>query len=182
MPATLKEEPDALLALVNPVLQKARRCDVPGLVTQRMRLAHVPRQYRIVISKFSDHVERLNVLSIVVSDTLKARDLPDRANGCASEFSSSFSNGIRHGEYLAALVVEHQMIITEMGPGHMPVKILGFEVQRKRIRKKQLQRLRDVKNRVFRRVVGVVSGALSSISFSSLIVGWTRFVTAGHAA
>src|ERR1700733_7950102 len=108
-----------------------------------MRLAHVARQYRIVISKLSDHVERLNVLSIVVRDTLKPRYLPDRANGCAAEFSSSFSNGIRHGEYLVALVVEHQMIIAEMRARHMPVEILGFEVQRKRVRKKQLQRFRN---------------------------------------
>jgi hypothetical protein len=36
----------------------------------------------------------------------------------------------------------------------MPVKILGFEVQRKRIRKKQLQRLRNVMNRSFRKSRG----------------------------
>jgi hypothetical protein len=34
------------------------------------------------------------------------------------------------------------------------VKILGFEVQRERIRKKQLQRLRNVMNRSFRKSRG----------------------------
>ena len=33
MPATFEEEPDAFLSLVDPVLQKARRGDVAGLVT-----------------------------------------------------------------------------------------------------------------------------------------------------
>ena len=158
MPATLKEEPDALLGFVNPVLQKARRGDVSGLVTQRMRLAHVPRQYRVIIPKLSNHAEWLNEFGIVVRDTLKARDLPDRANGCAAEFSSSFSNGIRHGEYLVALVVEHQMIIPKMRARHMPVKILGFEVQRKRVRKKQPQRFRNVMNRIFRESRGSHEG------------------------
>ena len=61
-----------------------------------MRLAHVLRQYRIIVPKFSYHVEWLNVFSIVVRDALKTRDLPDRANGCTAYLPSSFSNGIRH--------------------------------------------------------------------------------------
>src|ERR1700682_1861333 len=113
-----------------------------------MRLAHVLRQYRIIVPKFSYHVERLDIFGIVVRDTLKAGDLSDRANGGAAYLPGSFSNGIRHGEYLVTLVIQHQMILSEVRAGHMPVKVFGFEVQRKRVREKQLQRFRDVVNRV----------------------------------
>src|ERR1700733_4879715 len=109
-----------------------------------MRLAHVMRQFRIIVSKFSYHVERLDVLGFVVSDTLKARDLPDRANGGTAYLPGSFSNGIRHGEYLVALFIQHQMVVSKMRAGHMPVKVFGFEIQRKRVREKQLQRFRNV--------------------------------------
>jgi hypothetical protein len=107
MPAALEEKPDALLGFVNPVLQKARGGDVPGRVTQRMRLTHALSQYRVIVAEFSYHVEWLNVFGIVVRDTLQARDLPDGANGCAAYLPRSFSNGIRHGEYLVTLVIEH---------------------------------------------------------------------------
>jgi len=70
-----------------------------------MRLAHVLRQYRIIISKFGYHVGRLNVFGIVIRDTLKARDLPDRANGYAAYLPGSLSNGMRHGKYLTTLVI-----------------------------------------------------------------------------
>src|SRR5258707_5638407 len=151
MPAALEEEPNSLLRFVNPVLQQACGGHIPCLVTQRMHFAHVLRQYRIVVPEFSYHVERLNVFSIVVHDALKTRNLPDGANGCASKLPCSLSNSIRHGENLVALIIEHQMIVPEMRAGHMPMEVLGFEVQRKHVREKQLQCSRNVMNRFFRK-------------------------------
>jgi len=84
IPAALEEEPSSLLRFVNPVLEQACGSHIPCLITQRMHLAHVLRQYRIIVSEFSYHVERLNVFSVVVHDALKTRNLPDGANGCAS--------------------------------------------------------------------------------------------------
>src|ERR1700683_3914930 len=101
-----------------------------------MRLAHVPCQFRIIVSKFSYHVEWLDVFGFVVSDTLKARNLADRANGGGAYFPGSFSKGIPQSEYLVALFIQHQVIVPEMWAGHMPVKVFGFEIQRKRVREK----------------------------------------------
>src|SRR5580704_9184173 len=102
-----------------------------------MRLTHAVSQYRIIVAKLSYHIERLDVFGVVIRDTLKAGDLPDRSNGCAAYLPGSFSNGIRHREYLVTLVIQHQMIIAEMRARHMPVKVLGFEIQGERVREKQ---------------------------------------------
>src|SRR5260370_1356898 len=96
-----------------------------------MHLAHVLRQYRIVVPEFSYHVERLNVFSIVVHDALKTRNLPDGANGCASKLPCSLSNSIRHGENLVALIIEHQMIVPEMRAGHMPMDVFALYLKTK---------------------------------------------------
>src|SRR5260370_23041592 len=128
MPAALEQEPNSLLRFVNPVLQQACGSHIPCLVAQRMHLAHVLRQGRIVVPEFSYHVERLNVFSIVIHDALKTRNLPDGADGCASQFPRSLSNGIRHGEKLVALIIEHQMIVPEMRARHVPVEVLRFKI------------------------------------------------------
>jgi hypothetical protein len=90
----LEEEPGSLLGLVDPVLQQARGCHISGLVAERMNLAHVPRQYCVIVAEFGDHAERLNVFSIVVHDALKARDLPDRTNRCPADLARALGNGI----------------------------------------------------------------------------------------
>src|SRR5271169_2375476 len=114
MPAALEEEPGSLLRFINPVLQQACGRHVAGFVTQRMHVTHGLRQRRIIVAEFIYHVGRLNVFSIIVRDALKTRDLPDRANGCAAYLPRALSDGIRHGENLLTLVIEHQMIVAEM--------------------------------------------------------------------
>src|SRR6266404_3136245 len=106
----LEEEPDSLLALVNPVLQETCSSHISRFVAERMDLAHVSRQYYVVFAEFSYHIERFGVFCIVIHDALKARDLPDRTNGCPADLSHALGNGIRHGKKLVALVIEHQVI------------------------------------------------------------------------
>src|SRR5215210_1818682 len=121
-----EEEPGSFLSLVNPVLQQACGSHVSCLVTERMNLAHVSRQYCVVSAEFGYHVERLNVFSIVVHDALKTRNLPDRTNGCPADLPYALGNGVRHREKLVALVIEHQMIVAEMRARHVPMEVLGL--------------------------------------------------------
>src|SRR3989440_2583783 len=124
----LEEEPASFLSLVNPVLQQACGSHVSCLVAKRMNLAHVSRQYCVVFAEFSYHIERLNVFSIAVHDALKARNLPDRTNGCPADLPYALGNGVRHGEKLVALVIEHQVIVAEIRASHVPMKVLGLEI------------------------------------------------------
>src|SRR5439155_10367922 len=81
MPAAFGQEPCPFLGFVDPVLQQACGGHVPCLVTQRMRLAHGTRQGFVIVSVFGQHVERLDVVGVVVRDALRTRNLPDGADG-----------------------------------------------------------------------------------------------------
>src|SRR5207244_12896616 len=50
-----------------------------------------------------------------------------------------------------AMRVEQQVLIAEMWAGHVPMEILGLEIQRKHIRQKQCQCDRDTTDRLFRK-------------------------------
>ena len=59
-------------------------------------------------------------------------DLPkiaNRAQGGSSDFTRTFGKVVGHGKDLFRMFVEQQVIIPEMLPGHVPVEILGFQVQ-----------------------------------------------------
>src|SRR5271156_3021313 len=98
-----------------------------------MHLAHSLRQDRVVVPEFFYHVGWLNVFSIIVHDALKTRDWPDRAKGRAANLPRAFSDSIRHGDNFVTLVIEHQMIVAEMRPRHVPMKVLCLEIQRERV-------------------------------------------------
>jgi hypothetical protein len=53
--------------------------------------------------------------------------------GDAADFPHALGNLVGHGEDLVALLVEHEMIVAEMRSTHMPMEILGLEIERKHI-------------------------------------------------
>src|ERR1700733_8854903 len=136
-----------------------------------MHVAHALRQHRVIVPEFGYHVERCNGFSIVVDDALETRNLPDGANGWASELPRPLGNGVRHRENLLALIVEHQMIVPEMRARHVPMEVLGFEIQRKHVGEQRYQRSRNVLNRFFRKGRG--SGERRSVQhIGDLVDGW----------
>src|SRR5471032_2053653 len=81
---------------------------------------------------------------------LFARDVPDRAQSRATDLAGALCDRIRHGKDLARLLVEQQVIVAEMRPAHMPVEVLGLEIDREHIRQEWAQRSRYVTGRVGR--------------------------------
>ena len=43
---------------------------------------------------------------------------------------TNFSHALGHREDLIGLLVEHQMVVSEARPTHVPVEVLGFQVKR----------------------------------------------------
>src|SRR5947207_15333296 len=119
-----------------------------------MNLSHVSRQSCAIFAEFSYHVKRPNVFSFAVHDALKARNLPDRTNGYPADLPYALGNGVRHGEKLVALVIEHQVIVAEIRTRHVPMEVLGLEIQREYVRQKHRQIGRDFTNRFFRKSGG----------------------------
>ena len=70
----LIEEPHAPLGLVDPVLQQACRGDVVLLVAELVSLAQGGNERLIVGTEFGHHVQRIDIVGVVVRDTLQPGD------------------------------------------------------------------------------------------------------------
>lgn len=136
--AGFEEEPASAFSFVDPVLDEARGSDVAMLVANLMRLAQPHGQGLIVFAKFGKHIERLNVIRVIVEYALLTRDLTDRSKGGATDLPHAFRYVIGHAKELVGLLVEQQMIIAEMGSAHVPVKVLGLEVEREDVRQDRI--------------------------------------------
>src|SRR4051812_35534387 len=87
--ARFKQEPGATLRLVDPVLDQARRRDVAGFIYNIVHLAQAGRELLVVLAELGQHVERLDVVRIVVLDALQARNVPDGAQRVATHFADA---------------------------------------------------------------------------------------------
>ncbi len=59
----------------------------------------------------------------------------------AADFTDALGQDIDAGFDLGRLFVEQQMVVAEMRTADVPMKILGFDVQRERIRQQPVERL-----------------------------------------
>src|SRR5271170_781046 len=80
-----EQEPGAAFGLVDPDFQQTRGSDVAVFVADAVDLAHSHDELLVVVAEFSQHVLRLDVVRIVVEDTLLASYLPNRAQCCSAD-------------------------------------------------------------------------------------------------
>src|SRR5258707_14472171 len=64
---------------------------------------------------------------------LEAADVADRLYCRGAEFPQARRNGVGRGQDLCRLLVEQQMVITEMRTRHVPMEVLGFEIDREHV-------------------------------------------------
>src|SRR5581483_5046353 len=64
--ARLVQEPDAPLGLVDPYFEQARSRHVVLLVAEIVRFAHDPDQRLVVAPELGQHIERIDVIGVVV--------------------------------------------------------------------------------------------------------------------
>ena len=72
--------------------------------------------------------------------SLSTRDLSDRMQRESADLANAFRDDVGHGEELLGVFIEKQMIIAEVMPAHMPVKIFRFQVQGEHICKNSVHR------------------------------------------
>src|SRR5258708_37408260 len=77
--ARLEQIPDALFRLVAPHLEQARGGDVPVLLADAAGLAPVGGAEHVVLAQLRQHLERRDVVVIVVRYALQAAGLADLA-------------------------------------------------------------------------------------------------------
>src|SRR5687768_3712081 len=87
-PIRFEQEPDASLGLVQPDLDQARAGDVAVLIAYVVSLAQPRRESLVVVTELGEHVGRLDIIGVVVGETLGARDLTDRPDGETAELAN----------------------------------------------------------------------------------------------
>src|SRR5579872_1447548 len=123
-----EEEPRAAFSFIYPDFDHARGGVVVGFGRHFVGGAQAFDKGLVVGVELNEHVVRGDKLLIVVVDALQAGDMPDRADGSATDFTNALSDVVADGEDLRGLLVEEQMVIAEVRPAHMPVEVLGFEI------------------------------------------------------
>ncbi len=87
-----------------------------------------------------------DVVSVVVGDALETGDVADRPDGGATDLTCSLGDVVGHGEELVAVIVEEEMIVAEVRAAHVPVEVLGLDVEREGIGQEGVESGGDVRD------------------------------------
>src|ERR1035438_667523 len=87
----------------------------------------------------SQHVIGTDVFFVAVLETLVTRDVADRTERRSADLARSLRNFVGHGEDLAGLLVEEQMIVAKVPAAHVPVEILRLQVKCENVRQQRAQ-------------------------------------------
>lgn len=128
-----EEEPGPPLGLVDPGFNQARGADIVVFLAEAVNFSQSGGEASIILAQFRQHIERLHVVGVVVEDPLRAGDVADGTDRRGSEFADPFGDRIGHAQQLIGVFIQHQVVIAEMRSAEMPVKILGFEIQREHV-------------------------------------------------
>jgi hypothetical protein len=135
----LKEEPNAALALIDPIFEEAGGGNIACFITDCVDRSHARNQGLLVLAKLTQHVFWSYILCIVVRDAPQTSDVPDGTDGGSTNLTNALGDIVSHVEDLIAVFVEQKVVIPEVRTAHMPMEVLGFEVESKRIRKQGVQ-------------------------------------------
>ena len=63
-----------------------------------------------------------------------ARDVADRVERGSTDFAGALGDVVGHRKNLRSVLIEEQMVVAKMPPAHMPVEILGLQVEGEYVR------------------------------------------------
>jgi hypothetical protein len=112
-----------------------------------MRLAKARGKLLAVLAQFGEHVQRLNILGVIVQHALRASDAADGLQRGSADLANAFRNRVRHRIKLIRLFIQQQVIIAEVGTAHVPMEVLGLDVKREHIRQDAVHCRSDVPGR-----------------------------------
>src|SRR5262249_31896636 len=163
--AGFEQETGAVFGFVDEIFQKAGGRHVLVLVGDLMRRAHVLDLRLIVVHELQQHIDRGNVVLVVVLDPLQLRDMPDRADCGAADLACPLGQNIDAGCELIALLIEQQAVVAEMRAADIPMEVLRLHVARKRVRDQGIQRGRYFAQALGRQVSRGIEPSGSSAGF-----------------
>src|SRR5687767_8164509 len=78
--------------------------------------------------------------------------MSDGPDGGAADLAHPLRDRIRYGEDLIALLIKQEMVIAEIRSAHVPMEILGLEIQSENIGQQRVERRCDLAARPFREI------------------------------
>jgi hypothetical protein len=129
--ARLEQEPATLLGFVDEILEQAGGRHVLVFVGDLMSFAHVMDLGLVVVHQFDEHIDGGNIVLVVVLHPLQLGDIADRADRRAADLAGPLSQDVDAAFELLRLLVEQKMVVAEMRPADVPMKILGLDVEGK---------------------------------------------------
>ncbi len=148
------EEPDPPLGLIQDLLEQVAGRGIAVLVADLDRRALVLGHATVVLEEPADHLVGRDEFLVVVRDRLELADLADAPNRRAADLAQPFGQPIDRFEDALRLLVEEQMVVAEMGPAHVPVKVFRLHVQREGIRDQRVDRIAYVPDLVRAQISG----------------------------
>ena len=117
-----------------------------------MRGAQESGKLAVVGMKLSNHVLRADGFLTVIFEALVLRDVANGVKRSAAELARALGNIVGHGKDLVGVLIEQEMIIPEVTPRHVPVKILRLDIEGENIGEQ-----RSEVSRYFRDPIGAES-------------------------
>ena len=146
VPCRFEEEPATPLSLINPVLEKTCCSEILIIGAEGMESAHDLDQPLFVFTKFTKHIGWSDEIRVIVGEALQTTDVSNRANGRAADLANALRDFVCHSKYLVGVVIQQQVVVAKMRTGHMPVKVLRFQIEDENIRNECVKSTRDVFN------------------------------------
>ena len=144
----LVQEPGPAFSFVDPDLEQAGGGNVAMLFADIVDFTQARRQVLVVVAQFGKHIQRVDIIRVIVQHALQARDMPDRTKGSSADLADALGDGIRHGEKLVALLIEHEVIVAEVRTADMPVEVLRLQIECENVCENGIERAADIAGRV----------------------------------
>src|SRR5271168_3667796 len=104
-----------------------------------MNFTHTGKERPVVFAQFGEHIERIDIFSIVVAEALQARNVSNRSDGDAADLAHTLGDVVGHRKDLAGLIVEQEVVVAKVRPAHMPMKVLGLDIKSKSVGEQRIE-------------------------------------------
>jgi hypothetical protein len=125
--------------LIDPIFEEAGSSDIACIIADCVDRSHAQDQGFLVLAKLAQHIFRCHKLRIVVRDALQPSDVSDGTDGGPTNLTNTLGDVVSHSEDLIAVIIEQKVVIPEVRTTHMPMKVLGLQVEGKYIRKQGIK-------------------------------------------
>jgi len=127
------------LSLIDPVLEETGSGNIACVIAKAVYGEHSHDQSLIILPKLTQHIGRVNVIGVIIWDSLESCDVSDRPDRRSTDLPHPFGYVICDRKNLIRMLIEKQVIVAKMRSAHMPVKVLCLHIKGKHVREQRIE-------------------------------------------